>query len=162
MALSEYSLEKKADLTALADSIRAKVEAMNSMTVAEMKAAIDGMETGGSLRTGSIDITVNCIWLSEPLRIYYTDATGETKTVELYGYWEEQTSVRIEPLIGSIFAIESSTEDFGSYSGYLPLGTQGDLSTISHEPGIFVGSLCYSDDEWNGWYGQAFISIENY
>ena len=53
MALSDYSLEKKTDLTALADSIRAKVESANSMTVAEMKAAIDGMETGGASPTGT-------------------------------------------------------------------------------------------------------------
>lgn len=52
MAITDYSLELKSELTALADSIRSKSGVSGTLTVAQMKTAVDGISGGGGGDSG--------------------------------------------------------------------------------------------------------------
>lgn len=52
MAITDYSLESKSELTALADSIRSKSGVSGTLTVAQMKTAVDGISGEGGGDSG--------------------------------------------------------------------------------------------------------------
>ena len=63
--MADYVLEKKSDLTAIADAIREKSGSTDSMTVANMAALISALETGGggdslSVITGTFSVDSDC------------------------------------------------------------------------------------------------------
>lgn len=160
MTLSEYSLEKKSDLTALADSIRAKVESANNMTLAQMKEALDGMEAGASLPSGRVDIS-NTMWLSSPASICFINARGNLEWVDIgngIGSSDDTPSeVTIEPLINSVFIIDYYDGDSASYGGLLPTNYYGDVLQLKQAAGLDAWKMSYSE-EYGAWGSITFYA----
>lgn len=56
--MADYVLEKKSDMTAIADAIRSKLESTETMKVKDMPSLIESIETGGTQTLGDFKVAL--------------------------------------------------------------------------------------------------------
>lgn len=65
--MADYVLEKKSDITAIADAIRSKLESTDTMTVVDMPSLIESIVTGGGTPTvGDYNVVLGQFVPTEP------------------------------------------------------------------------------------------------
>jgi hypothetical protein len=85
--MADYVLEKKSDLTAIADAIREKSGLTEGITVANMAGLISALETGGG-GENSLNVITGTFSVASDVKDYtLTDSRLDGKTVLLITYY---------------------------------------------------------------------------
>lgn len=111
---TNYVLENKTDLTALANVIRSKTGTTNALTVPQMKTSIESIETGGGVDTCTLEVAF------ESLYDAYT-FDGGTLYYSFHVYYSSQTEIGIKVIQSGY--IDSSNSYNETFRFSVPCGT---------------------------------------